>query len=335
MKSLPYTTGLLLASALLLPNPRAQAAAQVGMIPDTECKCVDPEGKEIENCQCFRMFEPDRFTWNFAPFGSSRARIGITLSTSATDADPQGARIESVLEDGPADRAGLQEGDIVTHINGRSLFDPLEDPKTEEELDLDASVPSQRLLYLARNLEPGDEVEIRYLRDNQPRTASLQAEELDDWGQGVMYFDTDWTSAPNVLFRRHEGEAQPETRRFEFAPGGWLDTERYFTTCPEVDEPGNIVFWGTECLGGLRMEELNPKLGEYFGTDRGVLIADVHEDSMLGLLPGDVVLEVGDREATDPTRLRRILRSYEPDEEVSLHIMRQKREMTVSGTLGH
>jgi hypothetical protein len=44
---------------------------------------------------------------------------------------------------------------------------------------------------------------------------------------------------------------------------------------------------------------------------------------------------VGDRDVTDPAKLRGILRTYEPDEEITLHIMRQKREMTVSGTRGH
>lgn len=62
-------------------------------------------------------------------------------------------------------------------------------------------------------------------------------------------------------------------------------------------------------------------------------MADVHEDSPLGLQAGDVILRLGDREATDPARLRRIFRSYEADEEVTLHIMRKKQAMTVMGTL--
>ena len=82
------------------------------------------------------------------------------------------------------------------------------------------------------------------------------------------------------------------------------------------------------------MEELNPDLGEYFGTERGVLVTDVDEDSTLGLQAGDVVLKVGDREVTDPSRFRKILSSYEAGEEITLHIMRQKNEMTVSGTKG-
>ena len=88
------------------------------------------------------------------------------------------------------------------------------------------------------------------------------------------------------------------------------------------------------CVAGAALEDLNPKLGEYFGTSDGVLVTDVDEDSTLGLEPGDVILEVGGREATDAGRVRRILASYEDDETITLRIMRQKREMSVQGTLG-
>jgi hypothetical protein len=371
------------------------------MVSEEECKCVDPDGNEIENCRCFRTFEPGQFAWSFYDEGSSGARIGITLTMAPGEGDESGARIQSVMEDGPADRAGLQVGDIVTHIDGISVFDPLLDEEAERDLELDASLPTQRLLQLARALEPGDEVEIRYLREGEARSTLLEAEALDHWGGNFMYFSDEgegiwnaeefaesWKEAwdPEAFaehfheawdaeaFAEHFKEAWdseefteawqeawdakeygekwkawveefegfepealafvPEGGRVGYAEGVWFGGEEYLTACPGSDEPGNYVLLSNRCIGGLQMEELNPKLGEYFGTQAGVLVADIHEDSMLGLEAGDVILSVGDREATDPARLRKILRSYEADEEVTLHIMRKKQEMTVSGTLG-
>jgi len=105
--------------------------------------------------------------------------------------------------------------------------------------------------------------------------------------------------------------------------------------CPgDSATPGFLVGFSHRCVGGLQLLDLKPGLADYFGTASGVLVADVHEDSKLGLQPGDVILAVGDREITDPDRVRRILSSYAADETVTLRVMRQKREMTVTGTLG-
>jgi len=131
-----------------LPSP---GTSQVGMIPDDECRCVDPDGNEIENCRCFQILDRGQFAWSVT---GSRPRIGITLSTSGDENAAVGATIQSVMEGGPAERAGLKEGDIITYFDGRSLFDPLEDAEAEADLDLDGSLPAQRLLQMAQDLEP-------------------------------------------------------------------------------------------------------------------------------------------------------------------------------------
>jgi len=177
MKILARMVGAGLALALMAGAPHSPAAAQVGTMSEADCRCVDADGNDIENCRCFRTFEPGEFNFRFGPFRSSGARIGITLSSSAGERNAQGAYVQSVMEDGPADRAGIQEGDVITHIDGHSLFDPLDDSEAEGELDLDISLPLQRLLHLARSLDPGDEVEVRYLRDGEPHTVTVEAEE--------------------------------------------------------------------------------------------------------------------------------------------------------------
>jgi len=87
-------------------------------------------------------------------------------------------------------------------------------------------------------------------------------------------------------------------------------------------------------MHGLDLRKLNPDLGEYFSADRGVLVMEVDEDSTLGLLPGDVILSIGDREVEDTEDVYRILGSYEEDETVSFTVMRKGREVRVEGTMG-
>lgn len=371
---------------MLLGTMVVGAQAQVTWSSTDDCKCVDADGKEIENCVCIVTGGEGTASWQFAPYGQSKARMGITLSITVDEGEVRGPKVESVLEDGPADKAGIQEGDIITHIDGHSVFEALPDPEAEDELDLDSSVPTQRLLYLARRLDPGQEVEIRYDRDGESRTTTLVAEELDDWGTttwtlgenmrgpwGEMAFPENWRDKEgavfyrspkgfqfrtpggegNVLFWDDEDEEGPRAffRRFgesgrdnfsfyapkgeeiEFRRGMFFDGDDYLTSCPGAsDDPMWTLGFG--CIGGLKTQELKPELGTYFGTDEGVLVLDVHEDSRLGVHAGDVILKVGDRTASDSRSLNRILRSYEPYEEITLTIMRKSREMSVSGMLG-
>ncbi|MBT8404979.1 MAG: PDZ domain-containing protein, partial [Gemmatimonadetes bacterium] len=94
-------------------------------------------------------------------------------------------------------------------------------------------------------------------------------------------------------------------------------------------EASVFVFGGGNCIEGVEFVELNPELGEYFGTDEGILVARVAESSALGLRAGDVLMAVDGREVRSTDHARRILSSYEPDEEIRLRIMRQGAETEV------
>src|SRR3989454_3418489 len=49
----------------------------------------------------------------------SRGRIGVIVDTKANDAgDKVGARIEGITPGGPAEKAGLKAGDVITRFNG-------------------------------------------------------------------------------------------------------------------------------------------------------------------------------------------------------------------------
>lgn len=312
-----------------------------------ECRCVDRDGNPIENCTCFRTPDFGRI-WTVQP--PNRARIGITVRT---DQHPRyerdGAYVQSVLEGGPADRAGLREGDIIVRVDGHSLFDPLEDDAAEQRLDLDESVPVQRLLSILADVQPGDEVEIEYLRNGETHKTTMQAERNPDQG-GVFSFGLG--DAAGILSRERFGGGVviPRSGRslaFGFPDSAAVrldsllllgrDSTRTFLF-NQMDPcfsaavgSGTITVFGHRCIDGVEVTELNAGLGEYFGTDRGVLVTDVLEGSTLGLRPGDVILAIDGREVRDRDQLHRILQSYDTDEELTLRIMRQGEEMEITG----
>jgi S1-C subfamily serine protease len=240
-----------------------------------------------------------------------------------------------VMEDGPAERAGLRTGDVVTRVDGHSLLQPL-DGNTERGFDLDRSIPVQRLIALARELEPGAEVEVEYRRDGEPRTATLEARDLSPWGVRVL--GPDWDADAMAERMRDLSDRIRDRALIYEGPGGARGFQ--LENAPESGafrfrsgDPGVSGFLWRMGGEGLELTEMKPGLASYFGTDHGVLVTEVDESSELGLEPGDVILSIHGRDVDTPSQVRRILASYGENETVSFRIMRQKQERTVEGTL--
>jgi hypothetical protein len=373
MKTIAWSSGAV-AAALLLGA--MTAAAPVGMSAQqstpraerTDCKCVDSSGKEIPDCTCFRTFAPGNLMVTALGRPSARARLGVTVSATQEAADDaEGAKVQSVLEDGPAAEAGIREGDIITRVDGKSLFDPL-DPSVEKGFDLNESIPVQRLLAITRELKPDTKVDVEYLRDGKTRSTTVRTRDLGSWtvmgdmpGLSGMVFRSRMDSLRGRLDslarsdRRWQVIVPDENRRLRLftdsagrpdfflqTPGGGTyhlwgpdTTDMRSWRCPGDTGSGlRGLALDNECIGGLRLIQLNPGLGSYFDTDKGVLVSDVDTGSTTGLQPGDVILQIGDREVSNPDKARRILASYSANEDIQFRVVRKGKTMDVRGHLG-
>lgn len=350
------------ARRLLVPTALALAVLAIPAAPasaqQTDCQCVDSDGNTIENCSCFRS---PRFRTVFGGFGDDQPRIGVSVDAGqSAQNDARGARVTDVLEDGPADDAGLRVGDVITSIDGQSLFQAI-GGDAEDDFDLDQSIPVQRLLAIARELEPGEQVVVEYTRGDEARSATVEAEELSSWNTNFTFVSPNWDADAFEVRMEEFGDRmrnmsfefdgrELETRmeelserlgnqdwsrlRVETRPDASLFSDDAPQVLTRLGDLQNLYSFGFNSVAGVEMMELNPDLGSYFGATEGVLVTDVDEDSTLGLEAGDVVLRIGDREVTTPEELRRILRSYNDDEEITLHIMRDRSELRVAGRLG-
>lgn len=282
--------------AVLWSAAAGSAAAQDEEGLET-CERRERREERQKRCVCFPTPELRGLAfWWPGPVGS-RARLGVQVSMRRNaDTDSIGARIADVVPRSPAAEAGLEDGDIIVSVNGRSLLEPLED----EKLDEDQSAPAQRLVALARRLVAGDTVRVAYRRGRERREATLIARRME---------------APEIAVGafRFPGRVPPGV------PGlRWRWEE-----LPFVLEGGRVRVMGIEVV------DLNRALGDYFGTDSGVLVTEVDRDSPLPLKPGDVILGVGGRSVEDRDHLRQILRSYRAGETVTLEILRKRARMTV------
>jgi len=284
----------------------------------------------------------------------SRVRLGVELDPAQSPADDElGARLRDVMDDSPAEEAGLREGDVITHLGGRSLLEPLPDPEEEEELDEEESLPVQRLMALGRELEPGEEVEVRYLRDGEARTVAVEAAEVE-WPEvrvgrvtAAPRFEGEFFPFGGHVFVRPELKGLERLERLErLEELEELDFELELPPLERLREPELGLWrhrgpggqgawfwegWAGGALAGLRYAELNPELGEYFSTSEGLLILEVDEESELGLRPGDVIQAIDGRPVEDGEDLRRILGSYEKGEAVTFTVVRRGDSLSVEG----
>lgn len=227
-------------------------------------------------------------------FSDNRGRIGVIVDPKADAAgDKLGARVEGITPGGPAEKAGLKVGDVITRFNGTALGGA-------QSEDDEHSGPGMKLIELARQLEPGDTTQVEYRRGNDARKATIVAEDLGG---------SAWTGQMEM----------PEMGAFE-------------NMMPKMRlGPGNdFEFAFGSPWGGIELVELNPDLGDYFGTREGVLVVSAPEDSTLALKGGDVIVSIGGRKPTSPMQAMRIIRSYDPGESVTLDVLRKQRHVSVT-----
>jgi S1-C subfamily serine protease len=240
-----------------------------------------------------------------------RARLGLKVNLRARSTDSVGAYVDAVTPNGPAAKAGIQSGDLITKVDGKSV---LSGGNAEAQPDKE-SLPGLRLIELAARLQPNDTISIEYRRGKERKTVSVVT-----------------ADEPDVLFQA----APPGGRTFAFrqmGPEGPRPMAMPFEDQIERRVGGPMFLYGSP-LADLELAPLNPDLGRYFGASEGVLVVSVPKDSTLGLKGGDVVLAVDGRKPATPSHLLRILRSYEKGESFKIDVLRNHKRETLTARLG-
>jgi serine protease Do len=74
--------------------------------------------------------------------------------------DGKGVLVGDIVEDSPADKGGLQRGDIIVEVQGKKIDDP------------------NQIRNMVAGIEPGQEIEMKIIRENKPITKNLTVSEL-------------------------------------------------------------------------------------------------------------------------------------------------------------
>lgn len=233
-----------------------------------------------------------------------RGMIGLVLAP-----DKDGLRVQAVTPGGPADKAGVRDGDVLLAIDGKKLAgddaarDTLHDLKIGQHVKLVVAHEgkSRDIALKAERREPAD---FAYAFGDLHDLAKLGA-------SGWVANDVDGKVRKQVeIAMRRAGDATARAGdRVRFA----LDNLNFSTP-----------WWG------LNLASLNPDLGGYFGTDQGVLVLSADADSFKGLKSGDIVQDVAGHKVTRPEDALRLLREAPTGSEVKVQVLRQRKPLLLS-----
>lgn len=157
-----------------------------------------------------------------------------------------------------------------------------------------------KLLKAMGEIKPGDKVQLRYRRDKKVSTASVTAQAPMD---------------------RMFSMAMPMALRGRMATGAAMPL------------PPLAYMRAVGVFGSAELVPLTPKLGQYFGTEKGLLVVRAPEDSRLKLEDGDVIVDIDGRTPANPTHAFRILGSYQAGEQLKLNVLRQKKRVSFDITI--
>ncbi len=215
-----------------------------------------------------------------------------------------GAIVNEVIDDSPAELAGLEEGDIIIGFGGTrvedydDLLDMLEDRKPDEKVQLKIN-------------RDGKEMELEVALEGRPRDYRSRSYTrwYDDDGSRMLYI-------PGV----------PSVPRVPAVPR--------IPAIPNIDKlVRSDIFRGGSYIG-VQVTELTEQLGEYFGVERGrgVLVMSVEKDSpaeKAGIKAGDVIIKADNQRVFEYDDLHDVVNDFEEGDKIAVVVIRDKKEQSI------
>jgi S1-C subfamily serine protease len=223
---------------------------------------------------------------------SGRPVIGITIGSESRGSKSSDGPVEGVAVIGISPGGAADDAGIRTG-------DIITAINGESLSSANAREANRKLTDFMRGVEEGDVLDIEYLRDGKTDSVELSPQERS-------------------------------ARVFDFRFNSTAPHASIVPTAPHVSSFAWIGRYGGHGFGEMEMIELNKSLGRYFGTDSGLLVVKAPKDNTYQLQDGDVLKSIDGRTPENLRHAVRILSSYESGETVSLKILRDKKEKTIT-----
>ncbi len=250
--------------------------------------------------------------------GGSMLGVGLT----DTEGDRRGAKVRSVEKDSPAEKAGIEEGDVIVRFDGEAVRSAGQLARLVGEtpagrsvaIDVDRGGATQKL---TATLAEGNRRFRVFGEEGLPQVREFNFETPD--------FDVPAPEPPSP-------PGPPGAPHAPMAPHAWAWSG---------DDGRNMFF---HMLGGgprklgIEYMELGEQLADYFklAGKKGVLVSSVDADGpagKAGMKAGDVILKLDAATIEDGSDLREAVAKAEGGKEVTVTVQREGRPLDLKVTL--
>lgn len=204
--------------------------------------------------------------------------------------DGRGAFIARVVSDSPADAAGMKDGDIIIEFEGEKVAG---DGHLKDLLGIHS---------------PGDNVEIKVLRDGDAKVLKVELSDPDTYHKALEQYK--------------KAEALAKAKAMQ-------DTKPLAKTI--------IIRGESKAWLGVKMQDLTAQLADHFGVEHGILISEILKESpaeKADLQAGDVLIRANETRMNSPNDLSNYMSDAEPGDKVAFALVRSGKEITKEIELG-
>lgn len=227
--------------------------------------------------------------------GVSLQRLTSELREAADISSDVGVLVTDVVEDSPAEKAGLEVGDVILKYDGKEVTSP------------------RRLSKLVRKTAPDTKVKVDIARDGKKKTLTAKIGELDpeeaytikmfgDTGEKELFLDFDDDLSLLGL---------PHIRRSWLCSDLWLGVHTV-----ELTEQLAEYFDIKDGRGVLISEVVAESPAE-----------------KAGLKAGDIIIKANGERIEDTPDLHEVIGDHEEEEEIELVVLRKGKEKKLKATL--
>ncbi|MCH9031883.1 MAG: PDZ domain-containing protein [candidate division Zixibacteria bacterium] len=258
---------------------------------------------------------------------SRRAWLGVSIDKLDDDVagrlgieGTHGIEVDRVVDDSPADKAGVRDGDVILKFNGDKVF------------------TVNQLIEMVRSQSPGDDFSILINRDGDEKTLSGELTQTQIRAPRAPRADfrrdrADYKRELNDFRKKARKERtrkhyRADKRKHSKERGNW----RSFAGLGDSESNlGNSYSLFSSVYIGVKLQKVSGQLAEYFGLDDrdGALITEVMEDTpaeKAGLKAGDVITSAGGDEVESVGDIQEIISEQDEGETVDITVIRNKSE---------